>query len=145
MLLALISFSRCEKTDFGESVFFGILTRFQPLVSPFMIAHIVKALQVFLHSVWIKMFWTERRASATDQGMFHRWQVKAPILTRLSPIKPPLVAARGDKRKRNKELVLWDWNGGVKPYSQRRAARKGKRQNSNGKRPKRCLKSDWFG
>jgi hypothetical protein len=42
-------------------------------------------------------------------------------------------------------LVLWDWNGGVKPYSQRRAARKGKRQNSNGKRPKRCLKSVWFG
>ncbi|EOX4226915.1 hypothetical protein ACPF4W_003314, partial [Vibrio cholerae] len=54
----------------------GILTSFAHWVSPFMIAHIVKALQVFLHSVWIKMFWTERRASATDQGMFQRWQGK---------------------------------------------------------------------
>ncbi|KFD82702.1 hypothetical protein DN41_3524 [Vibrio cholerae] len=47
-----------------------------------MIAHIVKALQVFLYSVWIKMFWTERRTSATDQGKSDKWQVKALIPTR---------------------------------------------------------------
>lgn len=33
--------SRCEKTDFGESAFFGILTSLVAPVSPFMIAHIV--------------------------------------------------------------------------------------------------------
>lgn len=46
--------SRCEKTSFGELVYFGILTVLACPVSPFMIAHIVKALQVFLHSVWIQ-------------------------------------------------------------------------------------------
>ncbi|NCN33599.1 hypothetical protein FP742_24585 [Vibrio parahaemolyticus] len=45
-------------------------------------SHIVKALQVFLHSIWIKMFWIERCVSATDQGKFQRWQVKALISTR---------------------------------------------------------------
>lgn len=40
MLLGLISFPRCEKTDFGESAFFGILTRFERPWSPSMIDHI---------------------------------------------------------------------------------------------------------
>jgi len=62
--LRSLSFSRnllprCEKTDLAGSVLFGILTSLVAPVSPFMIAHIVKALQVFLLSVWIKMFWTE--------------------------------------------------------------------------------------
>nr|AGQ45485.1 hypothetical protein [Vibrio harveyi]AGW25581.1 hypothetical protein [Vibrio harveyi] len=35
-----------------------------------------------------KMFWTERCASATDQGKFQRWQVKALIKTCESTIKP---------------------------------------------------------
>ncbi len=74
--------SRCEKTRYWRSGFFGKLTGLTACVSPFMIDHFTNRLQVFLHSVWIKMFWTERRASATDQGKSDRWQVKALIPTR---------------------------------------------------------------
>lgn len=121
----------------GKDGFFGILTTFHP-VSPFMIAHIVKALQVFLHSVWIQdVYWTERRASATDQGKSDRWRVKASIRTCESTIKPPVRAARRDKRKRNNWLVLWDSDGGVKLNSQRRAVRNKGRNPYFWKRPNR--------
>lgn len=53
MLLGLISFPRCEKTDFGESAFFGILTRFEPSVKSFHDRpYQVSTSRVFLHSVW---------------------------------------------------------------------------------------------
>jgi hypothetical protein len=46
-------FPRCEKTSFGELVYFGILKRLKPVKS-FHDSHITQALQVLLHSVWIQ-------------------------------------------------------------------------------------------
>lgn len=44
--------SRCEKTRYWRSGFFGKLTGLTACVSPFMIDHFTNRLQVFLHSVW---------------------------------------------------------------------------------------------
>ena len=67
---------RCEKTSFGELVYFGILTRIETSLSPFMIAISRKHFKYSCTLFGFKMFWTERRASATDQGIFQRWQGK---------------------------------------------------------------------
>nr|AKN35659.1 hypothetical protein [Vibrio sp. ZF_53]AKN36061.1 hypothetical protein [Vibrio sp. ZF_53]AKN37813.1 hypothetical protein [Vibrio sp. ZF_45]AKN39828.1 hypothetical protein [Vibrio tasmaniensis] len=69
-------FPRCEKTSFGELAYFGILTRIETSLSPFMIAISRKHFKYSCTLFGLKMFWTERRASATDQGIFQRWHGK---------------------------------------------------------------------
>ncbi|KJF92092.1 hypothetical protein UB39_22030, partial [Photobacterium angustum] len=89
-------------------------------------SHITAALQVFLHSIWIKMFWIERCALPPIKG----YSIGGGKGLRVNDemCRPTTAFRLGLRLNDNNLEDCVTGMGGESLYTQRRNARKGKRQ-----------------
>lgn len=122
----VVSLSRCEKTSLAGLVYSEYLRRFSKLVKSFHDRQFIEALQVLLHSIWIKMFWIERCASPPIKG----YSIGGGKGLRENDVmcRPTIAFRLGLRLNDNNLEDCVTGMGGESLYTQRRNARKGKRQ-----------------